>query len=169
MRTENRNTANDNGPRRITHGANVSYICYRIQDHTISGVKTKGGCYLALKPICDGIRLDWQTQLAGLKKHNRFHLISTQLVCGNQIKWLTCLPVHEVPAWLDTIPLEKDAQEESVTCLHYYQENITFILREMFGRDSFAPLEPDCISLCSALHRHKMPLLLPTSLPVLDM
>jgi hypothetical protein len=143
MQSENNSVAADYGPRRITHGAHVNYICHQIQDHTLSGVKTKGGNYLAIKPLRDAIRIDWRSHLAGLKKDSRFHLVSTQLVVESQISRMICLAIHEVPGWLDAIRLEKDAQGTGIDHLRYYRENIHFILREMFGWEPFSFVEPN--------------------------
>ena len=143
MRSEENRTADGNGIRLITHGAKVNYICYQIQDHTLYGVKTKGGNYLAIKPLCDGMRIDWQPHLAGLKKDRRFHLVSTQLVNENRIRWMICLAIHEVSAWLETIRLGKASQETGHEHLGYYRENIHFVLREMFGWDPFSFMEPN--------------------------
>lgn len=163
MRSEENRTADENGPRRVTHGAKVNYICYRIQDHTLYGVKTKGGNYLAIKPLCDGMRIDWPSHLAGLKKDSRFHLVLTQLVCENRVSWMICLAIHEVSAWLETIRLEKEAQKTRHALLRYYRENIHFVLREMFGWEPFSFKEPNGFGSPNAYGR------LSTACPAMDM
>lgn len=143
MQSEGNSAAAEKGPRRITHGACVNYICYQVKDHTLSGVKTKGGNYLAIKSLCDGMGIDWQSHLVGLKKDSRFHPVSTQLVYEKRISWMICLAIHEVTAWLDAIRLEKPAQKASLELLRYYRENIHFVLREMFGWEPFSFMEPN--------------------------
>ncbi len=163
MQSENDRAAAENGPRRITHGAHVNYICYQVQDHTLSGVKTKGGNYLAIKPLCDAMRIDWRSHLSGLKKDSRFHPVSTQLVVKNHIRWMICLALHEVSAWLGTIRLEKESKETGHEHLRYYRDNIHFVLRDMFGWEPFSFKEPNGFGSPNAYGR------LSTVCPMMDL
>lgn len=77
-------------------------------DRSLTMVEHKGRPFVAMKPMVQGMGLDWKGQQAKLQ--NRFastmEIISTVGADGRQREML-CLPLEKLPTWLFTINSRK--------------------------------------------------------------
>lgn len=93
------------------HGAELSVIEYNNQPYT------------PMKPIIDGMGLDWAAQYTKLKQ--RFISVIAEIATtgkdGKQYKMI-CLPVRKLPAWLYSIHANKVKPELRDTVIMYQNE-----------------------------------------------
>lgn len=84
-----------------------------------------GTPYTPMKPIVEGMGLDWKSQHTKLTKNQRFAStmveITTVAEDGKQ-RAMTCLPLRKLPGWLMTISANKVKPEIRETVEAYQSE-----------------------------------------------
>lgn len=92
-------------------------------DRSLTMVEHKGRPFVAMKPMVQGMGLDWKGQQAKLQ--NRFastmEIISTVGADGRQREML-CLPLEKLPTWLFTINSRKVKAEVREAVQQYQAE-----------------------------------------------
>lgn len=92
-------------------------------DRELLLIEHNGQPYVAMKPIVDGIGLDWKTQRR--KVQNRFKSVGVIMTTtgkdGKNYEML-CLPLRKIPAWLYSINLKKVAPAIRAPLQRYQEE-----------------------------------------------
>lgn len=80
--------------------------------------------YTPMRPIVDGMGLDWKSQHVKLVSSERFCVveITTQIPGDDQGRAVICMPVRKLPGWLMTIHPRKVKPELRATILAYQNE-----------------------------------------------
>ena len=84
-----------------------------------------GTPYVPMRPVVEGMGLDWASQFTKLKSNQRFSStiaeIATVAEDGKQ-RAMTCLPLRKLPGWLTSISPNKVAPEIRETVIAYQNE-----------------------------------------------
>ncbi|ANB71928.1 hypothetical protein AYM40_05730 [Paraburkholderia phytofirmans OLGA172] len=71
-------------------------------------VEHDGQPYTAVKPIVEGMGLDWKSQQVKMRQRFRSSMAEIAMIGGDgQLRPMTCLPVRKLPGWLHSISLGK--------------------------------------------------------------
>lgn len=80
---------------------------------TLQVIDFNGEPYVPMKPIVEGMGLDWSTQLRKLNSNHRFSevmVIMTMAGADGKRYEMACLPLRKLPAWMTTVNVNKVAQ-----------------------------------------------------------
>ena len=110
-------------------------------------VEKDGIKYVAVKPICENLGLDWDSQRTKIKNNHILNegavIITFPSEGGPQ--QTTCLPIDMINGWLFTINPNK-VSEEIKPLVIYYQKECYKALFEFWnkpkGQEPFKPVEP---------------------------
>jgi hypothetical protein len=92
--------------------------------NTLFVINHDGEPYTAMRPIVQGMGLDWKSQYAKVKSNPRFCVveITTQLPGDDQTRAVLCIPVRKLPGWLMTIHPGKVKEESRELIITYQNE-----------------------------------------------
>lgn len=86
-------------------------------------VEHEGQPYTPMKPIVDGIGLDWKSQFVKLKQRFASTVVEITIVANDgKERLMTCLPVKKLFGWLMTISPNKVKPELRDTVIMYQEE-----------------------------------------------
>ncbi len=86
-------------------------------------VEHEGQPYTPMKPIVDGIGLDWKSQFVKLKQRFASTVVEITIVANDgKERLMTCLPVKKLFGWLMTISPNKVKPELRDTVIKYQEE-----------------------------------------------
>jgi hypothetical protein len=86
-------------------------------------VEYEGQPYTPMKPIVDGIGLDWASQFVKLKQRFSSTIVEITIVANDgKERLMTCLPVKKLFGWLMTISPNKVKPELRDTVIKYQEE-----------------------------------------------
>ena len=86
-------------------------------------VEHEGQPYTPMKPIVDGIGLDWGSQFVKLKQRFASTIVEITIVANDgKDRLMTCLPVKKLFGWLMTISPNKVKPELRDTVIKYQEE-----------------------------------------------
>ena len=86
-------------------------------------VEHDGQPYTPMKPIVDGIGLDWGSQFVKLKQRFASTIVEITIVANDgKDRLMTCLPVKKLFGWLMTISPNKVKPELRDTVIKYQEE-----------------------------------------------
>lgn len=86
-------------------------------------VEHNGQPYTPMKPIVDGIGLDWASQFVKLKQRFASTIVEITIVANDgKERLMTCLPVKKLFGWLMTISPNKVKPELRDTVIKYQEE-----------------------------------------------
>ena len=93
---------------------------------TLFLVDLDGFPYVPMRPVVEGMGLDWKSQHVKLTQNQRFASsvveITTQMSGDDQRRAMTCLPLRKLPGWLTSISPNKVALEIRDTVIAYQNE-----------------------------------------------
>lgn len=86
-------------------------------------VEHNGQPYTPMKPIVDGIGMDWASQFVKLKQRFASTIVEITIVANDgKERLMTCLPVRKLFGWLMTISPNKVKPELRDTVIKYQEE-----------------------------------------------
>lgn len=86
-------------------------------------VEHNGQPYTPMKPIVDGMGLDWKSQFVKLKQRFASTVVEITIVANDgKERLMTCLPVRKLFGWLMTISPNKVKPELRETVIKYQEE-----------------------------------------------
>jgi len=91
--------------------------------------------FIAIKPVCKNIGIQWQAQYHRIKRDERFNsVVSMMTTAGRDGKQyeMVCLPIEVFPGWLYTISASRVRQKIVRSKLLSYQQEATRVLYEHF-------------------------------------
>jgi len=116
-------------------------------DKKIVAFYRNGSYFIALKPVCENIGIDWSSQRSRIKRDYKFSstmVIMTMVAGDGKIREMVCLPLEIFPGWLYTLSVNRVRDLSAAHWLLVYQQEAGRILFEHFfgsRRKSFgAPL-----------------------------
>ena len=96
------------------------------QNTTLYVVDADGEPHVPMKPVVEGMGLDWSSQHAKLKSTHRFATcmveITTQLPGDDQRRSVACMPLRKLPGWMMTIQPSRLREEIRETVIAYQNE-----------------------------------------------
>jgi hypothetical protein len=110
-------------------------------------------CFVAMKPIVEGMGLNWRSQQAKLRASQRYGVIAIPLETKGGIQEMLCIPLEKLNGWLFSINPEKVRpdikpkvelyQEECFVVLYNYWQHGEAINPRFHREDSTFPLAVD--------------------------
>lgn len=116
-------------------------------------VEKDGTKYVAVKPICENLGIDWDSQRVKIKSNpilNSTTAIITVVAEDGKLREMVCLPIDMINGWLFTINLNK-VSEEIRPVVFYYQKECYRALFEFWNKPKEAILPSTYIEALEAL------------------
>ena len=85
-------------------------------------VEYNGQPYTPMKPIVEGMGLDWKSQFAKLKQRFAKGMVEITIPTNGGLQTMICLPIRKLPAWLYSIHANKVKPEFRDTVIMYQEE-----------------------------------------------
>ena len=99
----------------------------------IPAIKIGEEHYVALKPIVEGMGLDWMNQFRKVTKSARYSHMTIPLDSGSGIQDTTCIPLRKLNGWLFSINAEKCREGVREKVIEY-QERCFQVLYDFFQK-----------------------------------
>ncbi|QTA84860.1 phage antirepressor N-terminal domain-containing protein [Desulfonema magnum] len=90
--------------------------------HTLITVRHNGNDYIAMKPVVEGIGLDWKSQYAKIRNAKRYGDITIPLQTPGGFQEMLCIPLKKLNEWLFSIHPEKVRPEIRAAVVMYQEE-----------------------------------------------
>ena len=102
-------------------------------ENTLLTAEINGTEYAAMKPIVEGMGLDWRAQQAKIRASKRFDDIAIPLQTSGGIQEMVCIPIKKLNGWLFSVNSDKVKPEirEKVIC---YQEECFVVLYDYWHK-----------------------------------
>ena len=108
---------------------------------TLSAFQQNGKFYVAMKPICENIGLDWAAQLQKIKRNYVLNkgmvMITTPSNGGNQE--MICLPLGYLNGWLMNVDVNRVKPEIRETLIRYQMECYDVLFKHFIPQNSASP------------------------------
>ena len=108
---------------------------------TLSVFQQNGKFYVAMKPICENIGLDWAAQLQKIKRNYVLNkgmvMITTPSNGGNQE--MICLPLGYLNGWLMNVDVNRVKPEIRETLIRYQMECYDVLFKHFIPQNSGSP------------------------------
>lgn len=84
--------------------------------------RTKEGTMVAIKPMCDAMRIAWGRQFEKLTEDKRFNCSHMRMVGSDgKCREMLCLPAEQVPMWINSINSNKVGEEKREALLELHK------------------------------------------------
>jgi len=120
----------------------------RINQVDIVAIETDGEVHVAIKPICEALGIDSQTQIEKIKKHpilNSTTRLSLAVGADGRDREMQTIPLEYVFGWLFTIDARNVKPEAQESVLRYQQECYHVLYRHNFEEKKFMKEKEDAI------------------------
>ncbi|MCX5819744.1 MAG: phage antirepressor N-terminal domain-containing protein [Deltaproteobacteria bacterium] len=101
--------------------------------NTLLTAEVNGIQYAAMKPIVEGMGIDWRGQQAKIRKSKRFDDISIPLQTTGGIQEMVCMPITKLNGWLFSVNSDK-VKPEIREKIHQYQEECFVVLHDYWHK-----------------------------------
>jgi len=95
---------------------------------------TKEGTWVAIKPLCTSLRIDWAAQYEKLSGNRKFNCRVIPMVgADGRHREMLCLPAEQVADWVASINSNKVAAEKAQALLElqkFFQAGLNELVRE---------------------------------------
>lgn len=109
----------------MTHTTHIAAVDFHGQSLTVI-TGPNGEHLVAMKPICEGIGLGWQSQYNRIKRHpvlsTSIFIMNTQMPGDDQQREVTCLPLDMLNGWLFSVDASRVRPEIRDTLIQYQRE-----------------------------------------------
>ncbi|GAB3960187.1 hypothetical protein GCM10028805_57500 [Spirosoma harenae] len=102
--------------------------------------------WIPIKPICDGVGVDSQTQYKQIKKHpilSRVYSLRYVHDASNRQQEMFCLPIDYVHGWLFSINIDRMKAEVKPVLIIYQQECYRVLYEHFFGNTRLLQLDAE--------------------------
>lgn len=124
--------------------------------HELQALLRQGEGYLALRPACDDLGLDFTAQFRRVKRQPWATVaIMTAVAADGKEREVFCLHADSVPMWLATIQASR-VKPERRELLVTYQKECARVLREHFAGRAAAPPEADLRAVIARIVREEL-------------
>lgn len=97
---------------------------------------TKEGTMVAVKPLCDALKMAWGGQFEKLKGNPRFNCSDIRMVgADGKARTMTCIPAEQVADWVNSINSRKVSKDKAQALLElqkFFQYAINEFARERY-------------------------------------
>jgi len=94
---------------------------------------TKEGTWVAIKPLCTSLKLNWAGQYDKLNGNRKFNCMDIQMVgADGRRRDMLCLPAEQVADWISSINSNKVSEEKAKTLLElqkFFQAGLNELAR----------------------------------------
>ncbi|MBI6181109.1 phage antirepressor N-terminal domain-containing protein [Serratia proteamaculans] len=110
------------------------------RNQLIPAVMRNGVAYVAMRPVCENIGLDWPSQTVKLKRMTgKFNCCDiTTVAADGKMRDVLCIPLRKLNGWLFSVNPEK-VRLEIKDNLIVYQEECFEVLHDHFTHGEAAP------------------------------
>lgn len=99
-------------------------------------VNENGQVYIPVKPICEAIGVNYESQYAKLKEHEILSstiVLSTMVASDDRQREMVCLPLEYVYGWIFTINTKNVSEKAHDSVLRYQRECYDILYRHFAG------------------------------------
>jgi hypothetical protein len=95
--------------------------------------QTPEGTMVALKPVCDALKISWPRQTVKVSNNPKFSCCHKAMTGKDGKKYqMLCLPIEQVPDWLNSINSRKVAADKAASLLElqkFFQHGLNELVR----------------------------------------
>ena len=114
--------------------------------NSIVAVLREGMPYVAMKPICENIGLDWKSQYNRLKRtpalETSMVMTTIQMPEDDQYREYACLPLDMLNGWLFGVDVNRVKPELKDKLVRYQKECYGVLFKHFFKPEQVAPVTP---------------------------
>ncbi len=85
-------------------------------------IEVEGECFIAMKPVVEGMGLDWDAQRRKIKDSGRYGDTTLPLQTVGGLQEMVCIPLTKLSGWLFSINPEKVNEDRRESVIRYQEE-----------------------------------------------